>query len=209
MSRPLWWCCCNTLTLLQFGGRAYFLSTPTRISRAERGARHGRKPGSYQWFEIQDNVAYYREFERPKIIYPEIGSVMRALIDRDGRLTNNKCFLVPDGDFYLLALLNSKLLDFYFRMAMPCLDDPFSGGDMEYRAIFMECTPIATPDASSKELLAGLAQQIQAAKEADPDADTSDLERSIDAAVYQLYGLSRQDIALLDEALAEADACRD
>ena len=29
----------------------------------------GRKPGSYKWYEIQDAVDYYAEFEKPKIIY--------------------------------------------------------------------------------------------------------------------------------------------
>jgi hypothetical protein len=28
----------------------------------------GRKKGSYEWYEIQDTVAYYEEFEKPKII---------------------------------------------------------------------------------------------------------------------------------------------
>lgn len=29
----------------------------------------GRKPGAYQWYEIQDTVDYYLEFEKPKIMY--------------------------------------------------------------------------------------------------------------------------------------------
>ncbi|MDQ2716726.1 MAG: Eco57I restriction-modification methylase domain-containing protein [Chloroflexota bacterium] len=33
-----------------------------------RGEWPGRKPGSYKWYEIQDNVAYYADFEKPKII---------------------------------------------------------------------------------------------------------------------------------------------
>jgi hypothetical protein len=29
----------------------------------------GRKPGSYKWYEIQDSIDYYLEFEKPKIIF--------------------------------------------------------------------------------------------------------------------------------------------
>ena len=29
----------------------------------------GRKPGPYKWYEIQDSIDYYTEFEKPKIIY--------------------------------------------------------------------------------------------------------------------------------------------
>jgi hypothetical protein len=33
----------------------------------EVGNWPGRKPGVYQWFEIQDPVEYWQEFERPKL----------------------------------------------------------------------------------------------------------------------------------------------
>ncbi len=38
------------------------------------GVIGGRKPGSYQWYEIQDNIAYWQEFEQPKILYQEIAT---------------------------------------------------------------------------------------------------------------------------------------
>lgn len=41
---------------------------PKRTGKEE----HGRKPGPYNWYEIQDNVAYFEEFERSKIVYPDI-----------------------------------------------------------------------------------------------------------------------------------------
>jgi hypothetical protein len=36
------------------------------------GVPGGRKPGSYEWYEIQDNIAYWQEFEQPKIVAPAI-----------------------------------------------------------------------------------------------------------------------------------------
>ena len=168
--------------------------------KPRRGARRGRKPGSYEWFEIQDNIAYHDAFDGPKIVYPVIGREMRALLDREGHLTNDKCFIIPDDDACLLALLNSKLLDCYFRLAMPCLDDPFDGGDMEFRGVSMERTPIAPAGPDTAKRLATLANDIQATKEADPAADTTPLEREIDEAVFALYGLSDRDIALIGAA---------
>ena len=37
-----------------------------------QGKWPGRKPGNYQWYEIQDTVDYYKDFEKPKIVYPVI-----------------------------------------------------------------------------------------------------------------------------------------
>jgi hypothetical protein len=35
---------------------------------------NGRKPGAYKWYEVQDTIDYYPEFEKPKIVYAEIAS---------------------------------------------------------------------------------------------------------------------------------------
>ena len=173
---------------------------PDLEPKNKRGVKRGRKPGSYEWFEIQDNIAYHEAFDKPKIVYPEIGREMRALLDRKGYLTNNKCFIIPGDDAYLLALLSSKLLDFYFRLAMPCLDDPFDGGDMGFRGVFIERIPVAPATSVTKKRLSALANEIQTAKEADPGADTSAPELEIDEIVHTLYGLDKRDIALIDKA---------
>ena len=34
------------------------------LTPKREGSKLGRKPGQYKWFEIQDNVAYYQDFER-------------------------------------------------------------------------------------------------------------------------------------------------
>ena len=43
----------------------------------------GRKAGSYQWFEIQDPIEYWKEYGEPKIVYQEI-PVSPALCSRHG-----------------------------------------------------------------------------------------------------------------------------
>ena len=175
---------------------------PDLEPRPRHGAKRGRKPGGYEWFEIQDNIAYHEAFARPKIVYPDIGTEMRALLDREGRLTGNTCYIIPGDDACLLALLNSRLLDFWFRLAMPCLDDPFDGGDMRFFGADMERAPIATPPAKTKRRLTALANRIQTAKEADPNANAAPLEREIDEIVYRLYGLDERDAGVIKEAAA-------
>ena len=154
--------------------------------------------GKYPW-ELR-SCAYYWVFDHPKIIYPAMGQRMRALLDYECRLSNNKCFLIPGNDCYLLALLNSKVIDFYFRLAMPCLDDPFDGGDMEFSAVFMEHTPIAPTDEPIIQGITALVEQIQTAKQADPAADVSALQHRIDQAVYSLYDLTPKEITTLESA---------
>ncbi len=168
--------------------------------KPRRGAGQGRKPGSYKWFEIQDDTAYHRAFARPKIVYPDIGTGMRALLDREGHLTGNTCYILPGADACLLALLNSRLLDLWFRLAMPCLDDPFDGGDMRFIAVAMQHTPIAPPPPATAHRLATLADRIQTTNQSTPTPNPHPLEQEINQIVFNLYGLNQDDIAVIERA---------
>jgi len=72
----------------------------------------GRKPGAYKWYEIQDTIDYYEEFDKPKIIVPAIVQKASYLYDEDGFLSNDKTTIISTNDKYLLGLLNSKVPDY-------------------------------------------------------------------------------------------------
>jgi hypothetical protein len=69
----------------------------------------GRKPGNYQWYEIQDSVDYWELFERPKILYPDIAWTASFSIDAAGIFTNNTGYVIPSGDPWLAAVLNAPI----------------------------------------------------------------------------------------------------
>jgi len=69
--------------------------------------------GNY-WWELR-HCDYYADFEGPKILYPEIAMSSRFAFDEDGYYTNNKAFLIPKNDKYLLAILNSSTSFLFFQ----------------------------------------------------------------------------------------------
>ncbi|HHT9130823.1 MAG TPA: Eco57I restriction-modification methylase domain-containing protein, partial [Candidatus Brocadiaceae bacterium] len=69
----------------------------------------GRKPGSYKWYEIQDAVDYYAEFEKPKIMYLVFQVKPAFMFDSSGIYGNNAVWIIPKSDMYLLGILNSKI----------------------------------------------------------------------------------------------------
>lgn len=108
----------------------------------------GRKPGSYKWYEIQDNTAYYKEFEKEKIVWIEISDRANYCLDTEGHyLTNSAYFLTGDNLKYLLAVLNSRLIDFYFYQKTAQI----AGGRKRYTKQYVELLPI--PQITDKELL--------------------------------------------------------
>ena len=102
----------------------------------------GRKPGPYKWFEIQDSIEYWQEFGKPKIVYQVIQYHPRYSFDNSGMLGNDKMFLIPKDDFYLLAVLNSPLLWWHnWRNFTHLKDEALS--PMGY---MMETLPISYPN---------------------------------------------------------------
>lgn len=69
----------------------------------------GRKPGKYQWYEVQDTIGYYIEFEKPKIMYQVFQVEPAFTFDTTGMYANNAIWIIPSNDKILLSILNSKL----------------------------------------------------------------------------------------------------
>ncbi len=69
-----------------------------------------------EWWELRP-CDYYDAFEQPKIIFPDIASSCQFAYDSAGLYSANTTYIMPigDGQKYLLPLLNSRLLNFFFR----------------------------------------------------------------------------------------------
>ena len=100
-------------------------------------------------------------------------------------------FEIKDSEkakFYL-GILNSKLMDFYFRIFNS--NTQVSSGELNSLPIFIASSAQQQP-------IIALVDKILAAKKADVGADTSELEKQIDELVYDLYGLSENERKIID-----------
>jgi type II restriction/modification system DNA methylase subunit YeeA len=95
---------------------------------------------------------------------------------------------------YLLGLLNSKLLWWFIRRTAATKQ----GGFYEFKPMYVSQIPI--PVDVNRKPIEKLVDKILAAKRADPSADVSAWEREIDQLVYQLYGLTKDEIEIVEES---------
>jgi hypothetical protein len=161
--------------------------------RLTPGVPGGRKPGSYKWYEIQDNIAYWQEFEQPKIIIPSIVQAVEYSVDFEGYYGNDKTSIcVTESAPFLAAFLNSSVLWWFIRQ----LAASKQGGFYEFKPMYVTQLPI--PEVENKKPIETLVCQILATKEQDAGADVSALERQIDELVYELYGLTDEEIAIVE-----------
>lgn len=117
----------------------------------------GRKAGTYKWYEIQDSVDYYGEFEKPKINYGHFSPNALFGFDKKGYYSNDKSYILANADYFLLGLLNSKIHWFFITAMCPAV----RGGFYEVRIYFIETLPIPTATDEQKKVIATLAESCQ------------------------------------------------
>ncbi len=191
--------------------------------KKDKNARRGRKPGRYEWYEIQDDVAYYEVFEGPKLIFPDITKEPRFCLDTDAHYLTNTAYCLGVDDLYLLGVLNSRL--FWFAISNISIPFGIRAGKYRYRLIYqyMEKVPIRVIDFSNAadkarndrvvklvEQMLALHRQQSAART--PQEQTAlarqitSIDGQIDRLVYDLYGLTEDEIKIVEEASTELQA---
>lgn len=152
------------------------------------------------------NCAYLEDFEKEKIVYGEIVQEPRFYLDSGecelGYFYAEATSFILTGEHlhYLLGMLHSKLITFAFKTF-------YAGGGLgesgyRYKKAFIERLPIPKITPQNQELarkITDCAKAILEAKEKDPKANTKELEKEIDALVYQLYNLTDEEIKIIEE----------
>ena len=169
--------------------------------KKSRAQNRGRAMGSYKWYEIQANTAYYQDFDKPKIFYTETAKSLYGCYDATKTFGLKTTYFISTDDLSLLAILNSRLFDWYARHKFQSLNDPWAGGRLIFKKVSMVDVPIAARTAAQKAELSGLVERILA----DPQSDrVRETEQEIDKLVYQLYGLTNAEIELIKRTYCEA-----
>jgi len=171
--------------------------------------------GEY-WWELRA-CEYQNEFSRPKIVFPDIAKESRMLFDKNGFFLGNTAYFIPTDDLYLFAILNSKLIFSYFKRISTAIGDPDRGGRLRWFTQDVSKIPIRTinfsdpSDKARHDKLVALVERMLAhhkqRAEVKTDHEKNLVERQIeatdkqiDALVYELYGLTEEEIRIVEGA---------
>ncbi|MGL2761777.1 DUF7149 domain-containing protein [Helicobacter pylori] len=146
------------------------------------------------------NCAYLEDFEKEKIVYPCIMAKEPCFVYEEKGFYAPAPANIITGDKieikYLTALLNSKCI--YFAMRKFYMGGGIEG---ELKTNNLEKIPIPKITPQNQELARKItdgAWRILKVKEKDPKANTLELEKEIDALVYQLYHLTDEEIKIIE-----------
>ena len=145
------------------------------------------------------NCAYHAEFEQPKIAWGNIAYSSAFCYSAPGEFIAAPANLLTSSDDnikYLLGCMNARLFNWEFtKLGIPL------GYAFEWKKQYVEQIHVPSITDENRAIVAqieDLVAQILAAKTADSDADTSDLEKAIDERVYTLYELTPAEIAVVE-----------
>ena len=100
-----------------------------------------RQDQGEHWWELR-SCSYYDEFEKPKIVYPDIGMNCRFCFDESGLFSTNTTYFIPTSDLYLLALLNSRITFYCLKHICAVLGEADQRGRLRFFSQYMEELPI-------------------------------------------------------------------
>ena len=158
----------------------------------------GSNPGSYKWYEILDNTAYYPHFEKSeKIIWGLTATNWAYTLDTERHYLPSNGYILTSEILpvrFILGLLNSKVLHQYFKY----IGVMTAGGAYTLKAATIEAMPIPDSNMEQQQPIIDLVNIILETKKRNQKADTSVEEHQIDKLVYALYGLTDEERKIVE-----------
>ena len=152
------------------------------------------------WICVSDVQKSLFLYGKKKILIRQLGDCINATINTDGGITTQSIYslVLKENQInpleYYLGLLNSTLFMFIYRI--------IAGDKQLFKRIILENIkklPLPHTDSYVEEIK-NLVCNVLRIKRSNPSADTSDLEFEIDRLVYHLYGLTEEEIRIIEES---------
>lgn len=150
--------------------------------RAALEPGRGRKPGKYKWYELQDPIGRLVVSRQPRLFYQDIQTQPACCLDADGAFApDTTVWILPTGDRFALAVLNSRLYGWYSHRRFP----PALNGAVRPKADYVTRFPLAVP---TEDLRAHIHHLVDL-QLAEPDAKR---DEALDNLVCEAYRLTRR-----------------
>ena len=181
------------------------------------GSSIGRYHYKYELYGNYDELIiiggtrdYYKQTKTPRILIRRTGSILCATYSDQPELIESTLYIITSDKInllYLLGLINSKLLTFYLKQKLITNIQGFPQilmGQLEQLPFVV----LQSNSLSEKQIISFVDQMLSAKKQlqqAKTESDKNYLERKcesldkqIDELVYELYGLTEEEIKIVE-----------
>ncbi|HEV2207395.1 MAG TPA: TaqI-like C-terminal specificity domain-containing protein [Verrucomicrobiae bacterium] len=143
------------------------------------------------WYELQQpQEKFTTTYSQPKIIFPDIAPDVRFAYDPNGAFFSNTAYCIGSDSMYLLGILNSAAVQhFYIHLSAQ-----IRGGYLRFWTQYVEQIPIPDASKTDRAAIESLVEKCLAAHGANCDP----WESEINDRVYRLYGLTKDEIIIVE-----------
>jgi len=153
------------------------------------------------WYEFWDPKPI--TFEKPKIVFPDISIKNNFYLEIEGIPYLNTCYAIYLKEDihirFILGILNSKLIEFFFKKISPSV----RGGFYRYKTDYINKIPI---NYNLDKIIISLVDQILLITESkdypenrEKQKKVKELQDKIDQLVYKLYDLTPEEIKIVED----------
>ncbi len=138
-------------------------------------------------------------YNSPKIIFAKMANKVEAFLDENGSyasINTNCMYDFKINPKIIIGWIHSKVFNFVYEVLFDGLR--MSGGYLPYSAPYLSCMYIPKFNNKTAKRIIDLVDKILAAKNENPQADTSEWEKEIDRLVYELYGLTEEEVKVVE-----------
>lgn len=159
--------------------------------------------GQHHWLELDNNPqeSYLAEYAKPKILYPEFSSTPSFALDPNGICCLDTGWFLASDDLYLLGTLNSSLAWWYLKQTVAQL----GRAAFRMKKIYLDNLPIVRPDPATRTRVEAIVRKLVAQPSSGSATERAQWETKLNAEVYRLYGLTPDEIALIESSVSSDD----
>lgn len=154
-----------------------------------------RKKTNNKWFETQDSISYWDDFNKQKIVWGEISDKPKFSIDLNGEFVAEATTFLMVGDHlkYLLCFLNSTLSEYFFAK----YGTTTGMGTLRWKKYLIELLPIPVATTENETTLI---KELDALLSADLEGKERHIQR-INDTIYSMFGFNLEEIEFIENAV--------
>lgn len=132
--------------------------------------------GRYFW-ELR-SCAYWDEFEKPRIIYPDITTKVAFAFTEAVAFSGDTTFLIGTSERWIVGVINSSCSNWFYNQISPAIQ----GGFLRFKTIYVNQIPVPNASSAQREAIDLLVGLMTTGSE-----QISLLESLLNAFVYELF----------------------
>ena len=177
-----------------------FAATNSKVLYTGKQVRRYSSIDPVNWIRVPDVQKSLLLYDKDKILIRQLGDCINATINTNGGIITQSVYALVLKENqtkpleYYLGLLNSTLFKFIYKI--------IAGDKQLFKRIILENIkklPLPTTDGHVEEIKDLVSRVIELLC-INPSAETSALESEIDSLVYQLYGLTEEEIKIVEQS---------